>query len=38
VNGAEAEIIKEAETVEDVFAQHRIPSRLGEIERVRRAG
>ena len=38
VNGAEAEIIKEAETVEDVFTQHRIPSRLGEIERVRRAG
>ncbi|MBN1221933.1 MAG: hypothetical protein JXB23_01700 [Candidatus Aminicenantes bacterium] len=28
VNGTEAEIIKERETVEDVFAKHRIPPRL----------
>ena len=30
VNGSEAEIIKERETVEDVFAKHRIPDRLFE--------
>jgi diaminopimelate decarboxylase len=29
VNGSDAEIIKEAETIEDVFRQHRIPARLG---------
>jgi diaminopimelate decarboxylase len=28
VNGASSEIIKERETVEDVFAKHRIPARL----------
>ena len=28
VNGNEAEVIKERETVEDVFSKHRIPTRL----------
>ena len=28
VNGADADVIKERETVEDVFARHQVPKRL----------
>ncbi|MFQ5664912.1 MAG: diaminopimelate decarboxylase [Candidatus Binatia bacterium] len=33
VHGDEAEIIKTAETIEDVFAHHRVPQRLGGLDR-----
>ena len=33
VNGAEADIIKTRETIDDVFAHHRIPERLGGFDR-----
>ena len=32
VNGAEADIIKTAEAIEDVFAHHRVPLRLGGLD------
>jgi diaminopimelate decarboxylase len=35
VNGDEAEVIKERETVEDVFVKHRIPTRLLEKNKLR---
>ncbi len=34
VNGADAEVIKVRETIDDVFAQHRIPERLGAPEQA----